>query len=223
MLYNNSVTILLTAINRQSRRVCRILKKRKDEQLMKHNPEITAQTRKNLMDAFWDLYSEKGIGKVTVRGIVSKAGYNRSTFYEYFIDVYDVLAQIEVSLLPDIEKHKDIVAHAGPHFPIKHLTMVYSQNKKYLVVLLGKNGDPAFQEKIKNVYKALIKPLFQTPGTDDFILKCRLEYAISAMLGVMTYCFTQEENPDIEKMVWLVGNLMNEGVMKSFKWDTSIE
>ena len=115
---------------------------------MKHNPEITAQTRKNLMDAFWNLYSKEGIGKVSVREIVSKAGYNRSTFYEYFTDVYDVLEQIEASVLPDVEKHQDIMTNLGAHLPLKHLTEVYSRNQKYFVVLLGKNGDPAFQEMI---------------------------------------------------------------------------
>lgn len=190
---------------------------------MKHNPEITAQTRKNLMDAFWDLYSKEGIGKVSVREIVSKAGYNRSTFYEYFTDVYDVLEQIEASVLPDVEKHQNIMTNLGAHLPLKHLTEVYSRNKKYFVVLLGKDGDPAFQEKIKNVYKALLRPHLQSFGADDFILECTLEYAISAFLGVTTYCFTQEGDPDIEKMVQLLWSLMNDGVMKNFNLYNELE
>lgn len=153
----------------------------------------------------------------SVREIVGKAGYNRSTFYEYFTDVYDLLEQIEASILPDIEKHQSIIMETGVHLPIQHLTEVYSRNKKYFVVLLGKNGDPAFQEKIKNVYKALLRPHFQSLDADDFILEYTLEYSISAFLGVMTYSFTREENPDIEKMVQLLWSLMNEGVMKNFK------
>jgi hypothetical protein len=107
----------------------------------------------------------------------------------------------------------------GAHLPFKHLTEVYSKNKKYFIVLLGKKGDPAFQEKLKNVYKAflrtLLRPQLQSLAADDFILECTLEYSISAFLGVMTYCFTREENPDIEKMVQLQGSLMNDGVMKN--------
>ncbi len=187
---------------------------------MKHNPEVTAQTRKNLMDAFWDLYSKEGIGNTSVREITLKAGYNRSTFYEYFTDVYDVLEQIEAAILPDIEKHQpilqDIMMGKGAHLPLKHLTEVYSKNKKYFVVLLGKNGDPAFKEKIKNVYKDLIRPHLQSLASDEFILECTLEYSISALLGVMTYCFTREENPDIEKMVQFLASLMNDGLMKNY-------
>ena len=188
---------------------------------MKHNPEITAQTRKNLMDAFWDLYSKNGIGKVSVREIANKAGYNRSTFYEYFTDVYDVLEQIEASVLPDLKKHQDIMSNPGIHSPLGHITEVYSRNKKYYVVLLGKNGDPAYQEKIKNAFKTLARSHLQALGMDDFILECTLEYTISAILGVMTYCFTQEENPDTEKMGQLLWSLMNDGVMKNFKWNAT--
>lgn len=169
------------------------------------------------MDAFWDLYSKEGIKRTSVREIVGKAGYNRSTFYEYFTDVYDVLDQIEASILPDIEKHQGIMIDMDLHLPLKHLTEVYSLNKKYFAVLLGKDGDPAFQEKIKNVYKSLLRPHFQSLGADEFISECTLEYIVSAFLGVMTYCFTQEENPDIEKTVQLLWNLMNDGVIKNFK------
>jgi AcrR family transcriptional regulator len=62
--------------------------------MMNRQPEITAQTRQNLIDAFWSLYCEKRIEKITVKEITIKAGYNRGTFYEYFVDVYDVFETI---------------------------------------------------------------------------------------------------------------------------------
>ena len=52
-------------------------------------------TRQALMDAFWTLYKKKRIEKITVKNITDAAGYNRSTFYQYFLDVYDILAQLE--------------------------------------------------------------------------------------------------------------------------------
>ncbi len=181
---------------------------------MNKQSEITMQTRKNLMNAFWQLYGEKRIEKITVKEITTKAGYNRGTFYEYFTDVYDVLEQIEASVLPNLAKHKNIMVDRNTQLPIKHLIEVYSRNKEYFVVLLGKNGDPAFQEKIKNVYKALVRPYLQSLGTDDFTLECALEFALSAFIGVLTYCFTQEEDPDIEKMVQLLWQFMKDGIIK---------
>lgn len=45
-------------------------------------------TRQNLIDSFWLLYCQKNIEKITVKEICEIAGYNRSTFYVYFNDVY---------------------------------------------------------------------------------------------------------------------------------------
>jgi AcrR family transcriptional regulator len=176
---------------------------------MNKQTEITKQTRKNLMDAFWQIYCEKRIEKITIKDITTKAGYNRTTFYKYFIDVYDVLEQIESSILPNLEKHKDILMDTNKHLSLKHITEVYNRNKKYFVVLLGKNGDPAFHEKLKNIYKELIRPSFQSLYTDDFTLEYTLEYMMSAFIGVLTYCFTQEEEPDIEKLIQILWDLMH--------------
>ena len=182
---------------------------------MNKQPEITMHTKQNLADAFWQIYCEKRIEKITVKDITTKAGYNRSTFYEYYTDVYDVLGQIEVSVLPDIEKHKTIIQNKSMQFPLKHLVEVYNKNKQYFVVLLGKNGDPAFQEKMKNTYKDLARPILQKYEKDEYILEYGLEYAMSAIIGMITYCFTMEEHPDIERMVLLLNSFMNDGVFKN--------
>lgn len=63
-----------------------------------------ASTHQSLIDAFWELYTQKRIDKITVREITAKAGCNRGTFYEYFLDVYDVLEQIENGLIPEIDE-----------------------------------------------------------------------------------------------------------------------
>ena len=65
-------------------------------------PEITAQTKRNLQDAFWALYAEKPIAKISIKEITDRAGYNRGTFYLYYKDVYDILGRIEQELLEKI-------------------------------------------------------------------------------------------------------------------------
>ena len=48
---------------------------------MNKRHDITAQTKQNLIDAFWQLYCLRPISQITVRDVVQRAGYNRSTFY----------------------------------------------------------------------------------------------------------------------------------------------
>ena len=49
--------------------------------------KIAKLTRQNIIDAFWDIYSKKKIENITVKEVMDRAGYNRSTFYLYFEDI----------------------------------------------------------------------------------------------------------------------------------------
>lgn len=177
--------------------------------------EISTQTRQNLIDAFWELYCEKRIEKITVREITTKAGYNRSTFYEYFNDVYDVLEQIEESLLPNIEDMPPLLPTMGNEsVPIDSFIKLYSSSSKYYTVLLGYNGDPAFAGKIKNGIKAKLLEQLET-SESNMEIDYTLEYMLSAMIGILTYWFKNNENISKEDLVKLMYELMNsEGINK---------
>ena len=71
---------------------------------MRKQPQVTEQTRSNLRQAFWELYAEKPVEKISVREITDRAGYNRATFYLYYHDVYELLDEIESMVLGNIER-----------------------------------------------------------------------------------------------------------------------
>ena len=66
---------------------------------MRKRPERTEQTKADLKEAFWRLYTEMPIEKITVGQVSDLAGYNRGTFYLHYRDLYDLLGSIEGSLL----------------------------------------------------------------------------------------------------------------------------
>ena len=166
------------------------------------------------------MYCEKRIEKITVREITQKAGYNRGTFYEYFTDVYDVLEQIEESLIPTLDElpritigEDDMGMPMG--MPIDMFIKLYEQNSKYYSVLLGDNGDPAFVSKLKNSTKPLIKQAFSENNKLDAVeFDFVLEYVLSAMIGIMSYWFRQNKVLPAERLVELIYELMENGVMK---------
>jgi AcrR family transcriptional regulator len=118
---------------------------------MKTTLSSTAKvTRQNLIDSFWLLYCKKSIEKITVKEICDVAGYNRSTFYVYFKDAYEILAEIEEQTIT-VEDFKSIVIKNlfyGNLFHdhrkkaiLKSILEFFEKNKTYLPVLLGENGD----------------------------------------------------------------------------------
>ncbi len=182
---------------------------------MNKQPKVTAQTKQNLTDAFWSLYCEKRIEKITVKDITRKAGYNRGTFYEYFTDIYDVLEQIEESLIPSLDELPPItILNQNMGMPFDMFVKFYEQNSKYYSVLLGDNGDPSFASKLKNSIKPILKQAFSekydlNPIKFDFIL----EYVLSAMIGTMSYWFTQNKVLPLEDLITLINDLMENGVI----------
>ncbi|MCD8020908.1 MAG: TetR/AcrR family transcriptional regulator [Clostridiales bacterium] len=62
---------------------------------MNKQPEITDATRETFVDAFFQLAKIKNINQITIREITNVAGYNRTTFYRYFQDVYALIEYAE--------------------------------------------------------------------------------------------------------------------------------
>ena len=60
------------------------------------------KTRKALLDALAELLTDKELPKVTVQEISDKAQVNRVTFYNHFLDVYDLNDQLENEVLQDM-------------------------------------------------------------------------------------------------------------------------
>lgn len=183
---------------------------------MSKRAEITAQTRQNIIAAFWSLYCEKRIEKITVKDITTKAGYNRSTFYEYFSDVYDVLESLENSLIPTLSELPPLARPTGTlGMPLVDFFELYEKNNPYYAVLLGEQGDPAFAGKLKSAIKPMIMQVFaDKPGVDQNELDFILEYTLSAMIGIMSYWFKQKAALTQDQLHELVNRLMEEGVMK---------
>ena len=186
---------------------------------MKKNSKAMTKTKQNLIDAFWEIYCKKRIDKITVKEITQKAGYNRSTFYEYFIDVYDVLEQIELSIIPNINELPPIATSKGNFgMPLDLFMKLYDQNDKYYSVLLGDNGDPAFSSKLKSSIKPMIKESLKAQVTvNEIELDFILEYILSAMIGIMSYWFKQDKILPGENLISLMTTMMENGVINILK------
>lgn len=60
------------------------------------------KTKHKIIKAFWNLYREKSIDKITVKDITDACKIHRATFYLHFSDVYAVLEQMEEELLNEL-------------------------------------------------------------------------------------------------------------------------
>jgi AcrR family transcriptional regulator len=177
---------------------------------MHKQPELTEQTRQNLIEAFWSLYTTKRIDKITVKEISNMAGFNRGTFYEYFQNVYELLEYIENLALPTLDELPPLIdVNSNSPVLLSSFLNLYQEKFRYYNHLLGDNGDPAFQRKLKNSLKStIIRALEKKENIDLVEVDFLLEYILSGMIGILIYLFQQEPNLPVEKIVSLQKALM---------------
>ncbi|MCD7726382.1 MAG: TetR/AcrR family transcriptional regulator [Clostridiales bacterium] len=183
---------------------------------MKKQPEVTAQTRKKLIDAFWNIYCENGIHQTTVGAVTRSAGFNRGTFYEYFTDLYDLLGQLENDLLQDIsaqvkQKFKDDLPKSFREFSntCAHIFSLYGDK---IYILLGSQGDPAFQAKLQNELRPVMLSIAGLSKEEPY-LDYLTAFGFSAMLGLVSHWYENGREIEIEKLFQLIQSLVATGVL----------
>lgn len=184
---------------------------------MKKQPKITEKTQKNLIDAFLSLNKEQEIQKITINNICKLANYNRSTFYQYFSDIYELRNFIENSLLNNLNALlKTYLNKMLSENYLNYFLDFYSKNAEAFLTLLGRNGNPAFYKKIKDSIKPTI---FSAFSIDSSIIECGyiVEFTMSAMTNTITYWFENEKNLSKQQLSQLLYSIISDSIIPLLK------
>lgn len=179
---------------------------------MKKQPELTAQTRENLIQAIWSLYRHQKIEHITIKDITTKAGYNRSTFYEYFVDIYDVLNQLEEVLLEYLkEQVLNSLENGLNDTVIQKLANVFEVKGDYLGILLSENGDPYFAQRMKAIMCPALVNALGLPEKDVRTAYI-FEFGMSAIIGTLTHWYNHQREIPSKELVRLIRSMLAMGI-----------
>lgn len=101
-------------------------------ELPKKSSVRSVRTRRALKEAFCRLYIDKPLNKIAIKEVCRIAGYNRSTFYQYYLDLDDLLLEIETETLTYIAAQRKTVHTSDSNF-ISELMELYEQEKVYMM------------------------------------------------------------------------------------------
>ena len=184
---------------------------------MRKQPERTAKTKRALVDAFWTLYEETPIEKITVRQITESAGVYRSTFYEYFSDVYAVREFIEKDILYAYEVLVNKVTGINSlDEGMALLIDFYSNNAKYLAVLWGPHGDQQFLNNVKRMINAKLRSLFSLPF-DDPEIDILIEMMLSSVISLLNYWYVHRDKMTIREVIDVGSQFFQKGLFAFLK------
>lgn len=176
---------------------------------MRKQPQVTEQTRANLRQAFWELYAERPVEKISVREITDRAGYNRATFYLYYHDVYELLEEIEGTLLGNIERLVNERLLQGERLDFsQHMGLILrlaQRSRDYTRVLLGPHGDPAFSSRLKEIISPLVDRFFlPTSELDEQSRHVVREFYLSGILAIIRTWTADDDPMPLDRLIQLI-------------------
>ncbi|WP_315066562.1 TetR/AcrR family transcriptional regulator [uncultured Clostridium sp.] len=177
---------------------------------MKKQSETTEKTRQSFIDIFCELYTQKPIEKISIREISNKSGYNRSTFYQYFNDIYDLLAYIENDVLNYIQKILQSKKCKANPSDVQSIVCLFEEKWKYLEALLGDYGTIRFLERLKKEIPS--DELNLSFEKDIPILPYLMEFNISTSISLFRLWQRRQKDLPLEELFDLVQNLYNTGI-----------
>ncbi len=148
-----------------------------------HAQEIKQQIKM----VFLELLKQKTVEQISIREITDAVFLNRTSFYRYFLDVYDVYYQVLDDYIVLFQEQlailfQKILTNGDLHetdFPFQF----FNQNKELLQILLR---DPKTLKHLKVQQKVFIKQQLHLNETDRRI-DYELEYIISGQIGLVSY------------------------------------
>lgn len=201
---------------------------------MHKQPEITTATRKKIMDAFWGQYKTTPIDKISISAITKSAGIHRSTFYEYFKDIYDLLEQLENDLLEQIKNDflliarkrisqlKELPCSDNLNIFINSTLSFFTEYGDLLYHLSGPSGDPAFRKKLYHLFKINFTDMHDIPENSPYA-DYLSSFVFAVILNNMEYWFEHKDSITMQEVITLTYKLMGNGLTNRFFYDSLID
>ena len=177
------------------------------------------ETKRKIVDAFWELYKVTNIEKITVKKITDACGIYRTTFYLHFADVYAILEEIEAHLMRDM---KSIAVDVAENQEDKSRLMHDVQTSlvkyyEYLRVLLDGTHHPEFartykKELVKRMSMAYDIELPSMNVCDQKIVEITFSTVIDMFLGLV-----EELDLSCERVTDILSGYMRDGVINTIK------
>ncbi|MCC3868144.1 TetR/AcrR family transcriptional regulator [Terrisporobacter mayombei] len=130
------------------------------------NDRRIRKSKESLKQSLINLMKEKSVNNITVKELVSDADLNRSTFYNYYCDIPDMLEKLETELYNEfvhiLELHviKDNKTHdidKEAHEFIEDMCDVIEENVEFCKCIFSQNGDISFLFKLEELVENHIK------------------------------------------------------------------
>ncbi len=126
--------------------------------MAKREDRRVTMTKRLLKDALIELLRQHSIYQISIRELCQRADVNRTTFYKYYGNQFDLLADMENDVISFVNSTVT-KNEASPERIIKALCQFLEDNLELARLIISNNIDPAFPEKLfsSEVIRAIVR------------------------------------------------------------------
>lgn len=186
----------------------------------------TDRTKEHIQQVFFAWMKEIGLNKITIAGLAKRAKINRGTFYLYYPDKYAVLQEVEEEIYSEVEelmeKHfsgkfqseKRIEVEQVNkefHYLCYQIMLFFYEKREFLSILLGRNGDPYFIQKIEHLYVDSIQK--KRASVDEYQMDHRtyhMEFIFSGIIAIFKSWIQNEAKETPEEILEILVKCMEQ-------------
>lgn len=182
--------------------------------------DMRTATKSGIRSAFWQLYKEKEIGRITVNDVISLCGIHRSTFYRYYKDVYQILEEIEQKLLQKLDSLStgNAVSYDDMDVFLKEAYHIYQEDREYLHYLVREQRDSFFAGKYAKAIQDKLPVVFMRDGShvNDRDLETTMEMINFGVVDVFIH-WADDDRLSYEKLKELFHGISAEGIYPTLR------
>ena len=182
-------------------------------------------TEKEFITAFWQLYAEKPIEKISIDQLCMSAGYHRSTFYHHFCSIYDLLdravSDIFMPIKDKVLSEQNFLAFLQGNGIETTFLSAFSQQNQHIELLFKRKNWYLLGENLKRELLTHITREFKDRRVDLQAIEILLEYQISAVLGVINYWYRCEKRISEQDIISKLYGISSRGFLDALKDELS--
>ena len=156
------------------------------------------------------IYIAKTNRKISIQEIAKQSGYNRSTFYQYFTDIYELLDYVEERILKSINEEMAGREFSTHTFQDALHCLEDAEEISVLKALLGDYGSVHFVERLKR--EIPFERLIVDFPSDDALAPYIIEFYISTLISMFRLWIRNDKDLSSEELVNLIDGLFAKGI-----------
>lgn len=157
----------------------------------------TPKSVRRIINAFLEMRASKPLEKIMITELCEKADINKSTFYAYYRDIYDLSEKLENDIIERILKSlpsSEMIINDPASFT-HHLMNAFQANSSLIFILFSDSRTAALPEKIERAIKELYYSL--SPELKEDV---RTDVTLTYKIYGAYYAFFKNDYREIDKI-----------------------